>query len=183
LPERDHLGRTIDVASTCAAWTEICPAAEELARGAAQLALVRGSAVLKLALRERVELGILLTDAAEQRRLNRNHRGVDAPTNVLAFPAWEPTANIPVGAPVLLGDVAFALETLAREASGQGKPIADHFRHLVVHGVLHLLGFDHSMPAEAEAMEALERSILAELGVPDPYSEPISLNENTSFQP
>lgn len=183
MPERDHLGCTIDVASTCAAWTEICLAAEELARGAAQLALMRGSAVLKLALRGRLELGILLTDAAEQRCLNRNHRGVDAPTNVLAFPAWEPAANIPAGAPVLLGDVVLALETVAREASDQGKPIADHFRHLVVHGVLHLLGFDHSTPAEAEAMEALERSILAELGVPDPYREPISLNENTSLQP
>jgi probable rRNA maturation factor len=69
-----------------------------------------------------------------------------------------------------LGDVALAYETCAREAAAQGKPLADHLRHLVVHGVLHLLGLDHEAEADAEAMEARERAVLARLGVPDPYA-------------
>jgi probable rRNA maturation factor len=168
---------TIDIASTCAAWRQVCPGAEELACGAAQFALVRGSAAWKLVWQERVELSIVLADAAEQQHLNRIHRGVDAPTNVLAFQAWDPSTRVPAGSPVLLGDVVLALETVAREASEQDKPIADHLRHLVVHGVLHLLGFDHLTPAEAEAMESLERSILAEMGIPDPYRDPVCLLE------
>jgi probable rRNA maturation factor len=172
-----HPDFTIDVASACAAWRQVCPGAEELARGAAQLALARGWAVLKLAWQEKVELGIVLADATEQQHLNRNHRGLDAPTNVLAFQSWEPSTQVPAGAPVLLGDVVLALEIIAREASERDKPIADHVRHLVVHGVLHLLGFDHLTPAEAEAMESLERSILAEMGIPDPYRDPMCLLE------
>jgi probable rRNA maturation factor len=168
---------TIDIVSTSAAWSQLCPDAEELARDAAQLALVRGSAVLTLSWQRRVELGIVLAGAAEQQRLNRDHRGDDAPTNVLAFPAWEKGARVPAGAPVLLGDVVLALEVVGREASEQDKPITDHLRHLVVHGVLHLLGFDHLMPGEAEAMESLERSILAELGIRDPYRDPPCLLE------
>ena len=168
---------TIDIAPTCAVWRQVCPGAEELACGAAQFALVRGSAAGKLVWQERAELSIVLADAAEQQRLNRNHRGVDAPTNVLAFQAWDPSTRVPVGSPVLLGDVVLALETVALEASEQDKPIADHLRHLVVHGVLHLLGFDHLTPAEAEAMESLERSILAEMGIPDPYRDPVCLLE------
>lgn len=169
---------TIDLVSTCAAWNLVCPAAEDLGRRAAQLSVVRGSMALNLAWRHRVELGIVLVDAAQQQCLNRDHRGVDAPTNVLAFPAWEPGAELPpAGAPVLLGDVVLSLETIAREAEEQDKPIADHLRHLVVHAVLHLLGFDHLEPAEAEAMESLERSILAELGIPDPYRDPDCLPE------
>jgi probable rRNA maturation factor len=73
---------------------------------------------------------------------------------------------------VLLGDVVLAVETVARESAEQKKPVADHLLHLTVHGVLHLLGYDHLTQAEAAAMESLERSILAELGVPDPYREP-----------
>jgi probable rRNA maturation factor len=168
---------TIDVASTSAAWSQLCPGAEELARDAAQLALVRGSAALNLAWQDTVELGIVLADAVEQQRLNRDHRGDDAPTNVLSFPAWEQGTRVPGGAPVLLGDVVLALEVVVREASEQDKPITDHLRHLVVHGVLHLLGFDHLTPGEAEAMESLERSILAEFGIRDPYRHPPCLLE------
>lgn len=76
-------------------------------------------------------------------------------------------------APVLLGDVVLAFETVAREADEQGKPLADHLSHLTVHGVLHLLGYDHATPAEAGIMEALETAILAQLGVPDPYRDTI----------
>ncbi len=80
-----------------------------------------------------------------------------------------PGAAIPPGAPLLLGDVVLAFETAAREADEQGKPLSDHLSHLIVHGVLHLLGYDHATEAEAVAMELLETSILASLGVPDPY--------------
>ena len=169
-----NLASTIDVALACAGWTQLCPRAESLARGAAQLALARGTTALGLAWQGTVELGIPLADAADQRQLNRNYRGLDAPTNVLAFPGWEPGTRLPPGAPVLLGDVVLAVETVAREAAEQEKPLADHLLHLTVHGVLHLLGCDHLTQPEAATMESLERSILAELGVPDPYCAAMS---------
>jgi probable rRNA maturation factor len=80
---------------------------------------------------------------------------------------------VPDGAPLLLGDVVLAFETVCREATEQDKPLADHLRHLVVHGVLHLLGHDHENAAEAAIMEAREIAILAELGVPNPYRDTI----------
>ena len=178
-----NLAWTIDVALACAGWTQLCPPAESLARGAAQLALARGTTALGLAWQGAVELGITLADAADQRQLNRNYRGLDAPTNVLAFPVWEPGTRLPPGAPVLLGDVVLALETVAQEAAEQKKPLADHLVHLTVHGVLHLLGYDHLTRAEAATMESLERSILAELGVPDPYRDTMSSIESTAARP
>jgi probable rRNA maturation factor len=165
---------TIDVSLPCPGWIELCPATESLARSAAEVALARGTTALGLAWRGPVELGIALSDAADQRRLNRQYRGQDAPTNVLAFAAWEPGIFLPPGAPVLLGDVVLALESVVQEAVEQNKPLADHLRHLTVHGVLHLLGCDHLTQAEAEIMESLERLILAELGVPDPYRDTMS---------
>ena len=107
---------------------------------------------------------ILLTDDPNIRELNRNHRGKDRPTNVLSFPA------APSAAPHL-GDLALAYETCAREAAEQGKSLEHHLQHLVAHGVLHLLGWDHMTEAEAEAMEGRERLILAGLGAPDPYRD------------
>ena len=114
-------------------------------------------------------LTVLLTDDAAIRVLNRDWRGQDKPTNVLSFPG-DPGMPLPPGVPRHLGDVAIALETLLAEASAQGRSPADHLAHLVVHGVLHLLGHDHRDDAEAEAMEALETAILARLGVADPYA-------------
>jgi probable rRNA maturation factor len=178
-----NLACTIDVALACAGWTRLCPHAESLARGAAQLALARGSTTLGLAWQGTVELGITLADAAGQRQLNRDYRGLDAPTNVLAFPVWEPGTRLPPGAPVLLGDVVLAVETVAQEAADQKKPLADHLVHLTVHGVLHLLGYDHLTRAESAAMESLERSILAELGIPDPYRETMTSTEPAQVQP
>jgi probable rRNA maturation factor len=96
-----------------------------------------------------------------QQALNARFRGKDAATNVLSFPA--------PGADAGLGDVALALGVCEREAAEQGKTLADHLTHLTAHGVLHLLGYDHESDAEAEAMEARERAILAGLGVADPY--------------
>lgn len=170
-----ELSCSIEVAIRYPGWSQACPAAESLARAAAELALSRCVAVLKLVWQGPVELGISLIDAAEQQRLNRDYRGKDATTNVLAFPAWEPGSRLPPDAPLLLGDVVLALETVEREAIEQDKPIADHLRHLVVHGILHLLGYDHMTPAEAAAMKALEISILAEMGISDPYRDPMSL--------
>lgn len=172
---------SIDVASTCVGWNLICPGAEDVAREAAQLTLAHGSAAAARAWERRVEVSIVLGDAAEQQQLNRDHRGETAPTNVLAFPGWEPEMRVPSGAPVLLGDVVLALEIVAREASEQDKPIADHLRHLVVHGILHLLGYDHLTPTEAKVMESLEKAILAELGVPDPYRDPMCAIEAVPF--
>jgi probable rRNA maturation factor len=109
-----------------------------------------------------VGVAILLTDDAAIQDLNARFRGKDAPTNVLSFPA-------PETARPHLGDVALAYGVCAREAEAQGKTLEHHLMHLTAHGVLHLLGYDHQTDAEAEAMEALERRILAGLDAPDPY--------------
>ncbi len=110
-------------------------------------------------------LAIRLVDLDEGRALNRHYRGKDYATNVLSFPA-----ELPPGVPLpLIGDLAICAPVVAREAHEQGKPLRDHYAHLTVHGVLHLLDFDHIVEAEAEAMEALETSVLARLGIDDPY--------------
>jgi probable rRNA maturation factor len=108
-------------------------------------------------------VAILLTDDPSVRELNAQFRKVDAATNVLSFPA-------PHNPERHLGDIALAYGVCAREAAEQGKPLAHHLMHLTVHGVLHLLGYDHIGDDEAEAMEGLERAVLAGLGVPDPYA-------------
>lgn len=174
---------TIDVILNYGGWSEVCPAAQGLARDAAELALVHGSTASRLSWSGPVELSVTLTDAVRQRRLNRDYRGHDAPTNVLAFPAWDPAMHVLPGVPVLLGDVVLACETVASEASEQNKPIDDHLRHLIVHGVLHLLAYDHQTHAEATKMEELETVILARLGVPDPYRDTMSLIESEPIEP
>lgn len=114
----------------------------------------------------------MLADDAAVRALNAAYRGRDAATNVLAFAAREGDTPVVPEEPAGLGDVVLALETLLREAAAQGKPPADHLRHLCVHGLLHLLGYDHGDAREAAEMEGLEVRILAGLGVPDPYAAP-----------
>jgi probable rRNA maturation factor len=163
---------TIDISLTCFGWSRVCPAAERLAVEAGRQALAGGMAALGMAPAAPVELGVILADAAEQQRLNHEFRGQDTPTNVLAFPAWELGIMPPPGLPILLGDVVLAFETVLQEAAEQDKPIGDHLSHLVVHGVLHLLGFDHLAAADADRMEALEVSLLAELGIAHPYRDP-----------
>jgi len=113
------------------------------------------------------ELAIVLTDDAEQHELNRQWRGKDSSTNVLSFPQIEPFAPV-IG---ILGDITMARETLEREAREQGTSFPDHFTHLVVHGFLHILGYDHLSDAEALQMEGLETQILASLGIDDPYAD------------
>ena len=115
-----------------------------------------------------VEVSLLLTGDAAVQALNREWRGQDKPTNVLSFPA--PDQPGPPG-PRPIGDVVLAYETVAREADQEGKPLADHATHLIVHGMLHLLGFDHELEAEAQIMEGLEIEALATLGVGNPYAD------------
>jgi len=117
------------------------------------------------------EVAVMLTDDAGIRTLNSNWRGIDKPTNVLSFPALQPTAGAPADAPRMLGDIAIAYETTRKEADDEEKPFDHHLSHLAVHGFLHLIGYDHEKDDDAEAMESLEREILAQLGIPDPYSD------------
>jgi probable rRNA maturation factor len=118
--------------------------------------------------RRAIELAVRYVDSEEGRALNRDYRGKDYATNVLSFPVELPPG---VRSP-LLGDLVICAPVVAREALGQDKPLAHHHAHLVVHGVLHLLGMDHEhSEADAEAMEARERTILGRLGIPDPYAE------------
>jgi len=159
----------VEVDARDPAWVAQCPDAEQLARAAARLALGCGMRAVGIAPRTRFELSVVLTGDAEQRRLNRDWRGIDRSTNVLAFPAWNPDAPGPPDAPMLLGDVVLAFETVVREAEEQQITLADHLAHLIVHGVLHLLGYDHQTDAAAAAMETEETFILASLGVADPY--------------
>lgn len=113
------------------------------------------------------ELTIRLVDAEESQELNREYRHKDYPTNVLSFPAdLPPELEIP-----LLGDLVICVPVVNREAAEQGKRREDHWAHMVIHGCLHLLGHDHIEDSEAEIMEQLERELLAELGVADPYLE------------
>ena len=112
-------------------------------------------------------VSVLLADDAAVQALNRDWRGIDKPTNVLSFPAAAVKA---AGVPTMLGDIAIAFETLEREAGAEKRPFLHHLAHLAVHGYLHLLGYDHQTDSEAEAMEALEREILAAMRIPDPYA-------------
>jgi probable rRNA maturation factor len=117
--------------------------------------------------RRRGELAIRVVTRSESRRLNRTYRGRDCPTNVLSFPAGQFRGGEPGPAP--LGDLALCAEVVAREARVQGKPASAHWAHMVVHGTLHILGYDHQRPAETRRMERRERLLLARLGFPDPY--------------
>ncbi len=144
-----------------APWTRAVPGAAALARRAARAALAAAEAGTG-------EVAVVLSDDATVRRLNRDYRRKDKPTNVLSFPL----GDVKTAECRLLGDVILARETVLAEAAAQGKRAGDHLSHLVVHGVLHLLGFDHEKDAEARRMEALERRILAGLGIADPYRRP-----------
>ena len=143
------------------AWREALPDVEAVVRGASKAVLGAGPPVAG----ERAT--VLLEGDAAVRELNARFRDRDAPTNVLSFPAvaqpGEPEAD------PYLGDIILAFGVCRREADEQGKPLAHHLSHLVIHGLLHLLGHDHQDDEEAEAMEARERTLLAGLGIDDPY--------------
>ena len=116
-----------------------------------------------------VEVAIRVVDAEEIRTLNKLFRDMDKATNVLSFPAGD-IDGLPSEAGRLLGDIVVCAAIVAAEAAAQGKPLANHWGHMIVHGTLHLLGFDHEDEAEATAMEALEARILASRNVTDPYT-------------
>jgi probable rRNA maturation factor len=170
----DDSPEPVSVTIGTARWRAVLDDAPALCRQAVRAALDRAAPAPRLAA---AEIGVLLGDDRSIRQLNARHRDVDRATNVLAFPLLDLDRGRPAcgGAPslpgpVMLGDIALALETVCREAEDAGKPVGDHLRHLVVHGTLHLLGFDHQDDAGARAMEDLERAILADLRVPDPYA-------------
>lgn len=122
-----------------------------------------------------VEISVRLTGDAEVRELNRDYRGKDQATNVLSFAMLDPAklagATSAPGPELLLGDIVLAWETCAQEAQGKAIDVAAHASHLVVHGTLHLLGYDHAGDAEADVMEGLERQAMAALGLRDPYAD------------
>ncbi|MDH3228656.1 MAG: rRNA maturation RNase YbeY [Alphaproteobacteria bacterium] len=157
-------GLTIDVSAVSGAWESVLPEVESVVRQAAGSAWKAGNVGPAA---DGAEVSVALADDATMRRLNRDYRGKDMPTNVLAFPAGDRGA---AGRPRLLGDVVLAFETIRREAAERSKPLADHVSHLVVHGMLHLLGRDHETDVQAAAMETLEIAILAGLGVTNPYA-------------
>ena len=133
----------------------------------ARQAIEASCALAGVRLMEGAEVGVQLADDTQVRALNRKWRNIDKPTNVLSFPAAEPKA---LASAPMLGDIVLAYETTQAEASAEGKTFGDHTTHLIVHGFLHLIGFDHLTDSQAEAMERLETRILAQLGVADPYA-------------
>jgi probable rRNA maturation factor len=157
--------------------TTICPDVEQDsalwdalidAEAIAERAIGLAADMAGIPLLDGAELGLLLSDDEHVKSVNQEWRGIDKPTNVLSFPAVEAAklARAP-----FLGDIIIAYETVDREAKAEGKAFADHYAHLVVHGFLHLLGFDHINDGYAETMEALEIKILAGLDIPDPYAD------------
>jgi probable rRNA maturation factor len=163
-------GPEIIISIEAGPWAEKIAGVEERCQRVAAIALSTGAALLEDLPLERAELSLVLADDAMVQELNRQYRGQDKPTNVLSFAALDDEdAPEPEDGPLLLGDVIIAYETTAAEAEAEGKSLSDHLSHLVVHGVLHLLGFDHLEEDEAEEMEGLESSILGMLGIADPY--------------
>jgi probable rRNA maturation factor len=156
----------VDIAVEADAWSDV-PDLE----GWIRRSVAAAADATSLSADDQAEVSVLLCDDEAIRVLNRDWRDKDKPTNVLSFPVPEIGAG---GGPRLLGDIAVAYETAAREAAAEGRPLEAHLAHLVVHGFLHLMAHDHEDAAEAQAMEALETAVLGRLGLPDPYagSEP-----------
>jgi probable rRNA maturation factor len=147
---------TIDIVVESPLWRDEPNATAVLRRAIGEAAELTGATPAR-------ELAIMLCDDEAMRELNARWRGRPEPTNVLSFPAADGSE--------MLGDIAIAFETTAREAGAEGKSFADHVAHLAVHGFLHLLGYDHQSDADATEMERLEVAILARLGLPNPYAK------------
>lgn len=128
-------------------------------------------AELELPVPAESEISFLFTDDQRIRSLNAAWRGIDKPTNVLSFPSPEMPGS---GFPRMLGDIVLAAETVLREAALEKRPLEHHVSHLIVHGLLHLLGYDHESDEEAEEMERIEAEILFRLGIPDPYDRSLT---------
>ena len=146
---------------------------ETLARRAALSAVSKSRHAALAEAETAAEISVRFTSDEEVRQLNSGYRGKDKATNVLSFPMVEPDmlAGLPSGGEVLLGDIVLAHGVCAREAGEKGVPVETHAAHLVVHGMLHLLGYDHeTSEADAEEMESVEREALAAIGISDPYA-------------
>ncbi|SLN19279.1 rRNA maturation RNase YbeY [Oceanibacterium hippocampi] len=161
----------IAVSVSCETWRDVLPDGEAIVIRASSAALAEEGLAER-----RLELSVVLADDESVRTLNRHYRGKDKPTNVLSFEGDmrdDGADGTDIGdgdrPPLLLGDIIVALETILQEAQLQNKSPGDHLSHLVVHGVLHLLGYDHENDDDAELMETRERAILAGLGIADPY--------------
>jgi probable rRNA maturation factor len=152
----------IDIAIEAGNWPD-----EDVLRALAEGAVAAAIHELGVLPGATTELSLLFTDDAHIQVLNREWRGKDKPTNVLSFPAFDVAPGDPL--PAMLGDIVIAQETVSAEAALDGKPFEHHLSHLIVHGLLHLIGHDHEDDDEAEEMEALERRSLARLAIPDPY--------------
>jgi probable rRNA maturation factor len=151
------------------AWRDVIAEPLPLLRRAAAAAIAEARRKRRSRSTRTPVLAVALLDDRAIRKLNKVYRGKDKPTNVLSFPSGETGESR--HATRALGDVAIALGTVKREAKAQGKTVGDHVAHLMVHAVLHLLGYDHEADPDAEEMEALERKALATLGIADPYGE------------
>jgi probable rRNA maturation factor len=160
---------TIDVLISAAAWTRALPSAPAVCRKAARAAFAAGAPATLKRRAAKAELSVVLLTDAAIRKLNAGYRKEDKPTNVLSFPAGDTIGGGPGG--LILGDVVIAYGTVAREAREARKSLKDHLSHMVVHGVLHLLGYDHESAPDAETMERLETKILSQLGIEDPYRD------------
>lgn len=163
MPRKPARGIRLDILVEAGAW----PARQVLAR-LSRDAVDAALAEAGLAPSPQTELSVVFTDDEAVRVLNAGWRGKDKPTNVLSFSAFPYSSGDPV--PPMLGDVVLAAETVAREAASESMPLEHHISHLLIHGILHLLGHDHEDEDEAETMEALERKALARLAIPDPYA-------------
>lgn len=153
----------IDMLAESPLWGEV-----ESWREAVEMVVAMAAASADAEIADDAELSLVLTDDAAIRTLNRDHRGLDKPTNVLSFPQDDPEAD---AYGPMLGDIVVAHETVAREAAEEGISFRDHFLHMIVHGFLHLVGYDHMNDDEAEEMEGLETAILARLGIANPYAD------------
>ncbi len=154
----------IDIATEAGNWPDPASVEQMISRATSAAIAVAG-----LNYPPGAELSVLLTDDAGMRELNREWRSIDKPTNVLSFPGGDVEPGESAGQ--MLGDIILACETVQCEAIEQSKSFEDHFVHLVVHGFLHLFGYDHVNDTDATIMENREREALAELGIKDPYSE------------
>ncbi len=162
-PESEETALTVDILIEADGWQRLSEAEDTARRAIAAAASVADISD------SRAELSVLFCDDETIAVLNGRWRGQEKPTNVLSFPAL-PLQGAATYEKAPLGDIAISYETLVREAGESGKNPSAHLAHLVVHGFLHLLGYDHQTDDEAERMERLERDILARIGVPDPYA-------------
>ena len=168
LPMADRPRLSIAISVEDPSWATLAPDAARLLRRAARDALAEAKGAGWKGSRVGHEISFVLTDDKRMRVLNRTFRGKDKPTNVLSFAALDGARPKP-GMPWLLGDVVLTSGVIAREAKAQRKSLQHHLSHLAVHGVLHLLGYDHAQDRDAEAMEALEIAALAGMGIANPY--------------